>query len=56
MCSVTGLPQGKCPPVVEYMWSFGTNIKVCKHWKTSFDKNCFSAWASTLNMGLISKG
>ena len=24
--------------------------------KTSFDKNCFSAWASTLNMGLINKG
>ena len=27
-----------------------------KHWKTSFEKNCFSAWARTLNMGLISKG
>ena len=25
------------------------------HWKTSFEKNCFSAWASTLNMGLINK-
>ena len=24
-------------------------------WKTSFEKNCFSAWASTLNMGLINK-
>ena len=24
--------------------------------KTSFEKNCFSAWASTLNMGLINKG
>ena len=23
--------------------------------KTSFEKNCFSAWASTLNMGLIIK-
>ena len=23
--------------------------------KTSFEKNCFSAWASTLNMGLIKK-
>ena len=23
--------------------------------KTSFEKNCFSAWASTLNMGLINK-
>ena len=25
------------------------------HSKTSFEKNCFSAWASTLNMGLINK-
>ena len=24
--------------------------------KTTFEKNCFSAWASTLNMGLIKKG
>ena len=23
--------------------------------KTSFEKNCFSAWASALNMGLINK-
>ena len=23
--------------------------------ETSFEKNCFSAWASTLNMGLINK-
>ena len=26
-----------------------------KYSKTSFEKNCFSAWASTLNMGLINK-
>ena len=26
-----------------------------KNSKTSFEKNCFSAWASTLNMGLINK-
>ena len=26
-----------------------------KHSKTSFEKNCFTAWASTLNMGLINK-
>ena len=26
-----------------------------KHSKTSFEKNCFSAWASTLNLGLINK-
>ena len=25
------------------------------HRETSFEKNCFSAWASTLNMGLINK-
>ena len=25
-------------------------------WKASFEKNCFSASASTLNMGLINKG
>ena len=28
---------------------------VFKYAKTSFEKNCFSAWASTLNMGLINK-
>ena len=26
-----------------------------KQAKTSFEKNCFSAWASTLNMGLINE-
>ena len=26
-----------------------------EHWKTSFEKNYFSAWASTLNMGLINE-
>ena len=31
-----------------------TNI-LYQHSKTSFEKNCFSAWASTLNMGLINK-
>ena len=29
--------------------------KRSKHSKTNFEKNCFSAWASTLNMGLINK-
>ena len=34
----------------------GKIIKVkCEPSKTSFEKNCFSAWASTLNMGLINK-
>ena len=28
---------------------------VDSHSKTSFEKTCFSAWASTLNMGLINK-
>ena len=31
------------------------NWSLTKHSKTSFEKNCFSAWASTLNMGLINK-
>ena len=31
------------------------NLKLNQHSKTSFEKNCFSAWASTLNMGLINK-
>ena len=30
-------------------------VIIAKFWKTSFEKNCFSAWASTLNMGLIIK-
>ena len=33
------------------MKTFVTDIRS----KTSFEKNCFSAWASTLNMGLINK-
>ena len=36
-----------------------TSTSTCRHlWKyskTSFEKNCFSAWASTLNVGLINK-
>ena len=34
--------------------AYSTNL-LYKYWKTSFEKNCFSAWASTLNMGLINK-
>ena len=34
---------------------FSQNIFKKKCSKTSFEKNCFSAWASTLNMGLINK-
>ena len=33
----------------------GANRGFFKYSKTSFEKNCFSAWASTLNMGLINK-
>ena len=34
---------------------FGTVELIENFSKTSFEKNCFSAWASTLNMGLINK-
>ena len=34
---------------------FHEKFYMTKHSKTSFEKNCFSAWASTLNMGLINK-
>ena len=34
---------------------FITGHPLRKHSKTSFEKNCFPAWASTLNMGLIDK-
>ena len=37
-----------------FMFLYKTNV-YSKHSKTSFEKNCFSAWASTLNMGLINK-
>ena len=38
-----------------WFYIHGINPLFCKHSKTSFEKNCFSAWASTLNMGLINK-
>ena len=31
------------------------HIYLIRRSRTSFEKNCFSAWASTLNMGLINK-
>ena len=34
---------------------FSSKHLLNKHSKTGFEKNCFSAWASTLNMGLINK-
>ena len=33
--------------------STSTVRQLWKYSKTSFEKNCFSAWASTLNVGLI---
>ena len=36
-------------------WIFKKWAMLSVHSKTSFEKNCFSAWASTLNMGLINK-
>ena len=34
----------------------GQNVRILlQNSKTSFEKNCFSAWASTLNMGLINE-
>ena len=36
------------------MWTVRVSVSDI-HSKTSFEKNCFSAWASTLNMGLINK-
>ena len=57
-CSVCAEYQAKNPKqpmqthsIPDRPWSkVGTDLK------TSFEKNCFSAWASTLNMGLIGKG
>ena len=33
----------------------GQSVNLVKDTRTSSEKNCFSAWASTLNMGLINK-
>ena len=44
----TNVKNVKCQ---RYFWG-GLHSKDSK---TSFEKNCFSAWASTLNMGLINK-
>ena len=41
--------------LVEVSSSDSVCSELYKHSKTSFEKNCFSAWASMLNMGLISK-
>ena len=51
----------KYPFLEKVMLPFGrrlgglTSSCLLCHSKTSFEKNCFSAWASTLNMGLINK-
>ena len=47
--------------VIGQNWLYSKKVVVIgqkwlyRHSKTSFEKNCFSAWASTLNMGLINK-
>ena len=47
---------GKRPVVLETDLFWKTDLSYWRqHSKTSFEKNCFSAWASTLNMGLINK-
>ena len=39
-----------------YLFHAAKNVSLGSQYsKTSFEKNCFSAWASTLNMGLINK-
>ena len=44
---------GICSYITSCMENSTTGPCMCS--KTSFKKNCFSAWASTLNMGLINK-
>ena len=49
----------KCWTCIVFIWEFLLcSPPILKwHWKTCFEKKtCFSAWASTLNMGLINKG
>ena len=41
--------------VIIYYNNFFLRVETSYFSKTSFEKNCFSAWASTLNMGLINK-
>ena len=46
-----------CYCLFVYGWSVFNRVRdgPLEKSKTSFEKNCFSAWASTLNMGLINK-
>ena len=50
--STIGRCKAQRPIKVVVVFTKGGN-RMCS--KTSFEKNCFSAWASTLNMGLINK-
>ena len=54
----TMFPVGYC--FLAYVKPFSgpfrySSIGILTGSKTSFEKNCFPAWASTLNMGLINK-
>ena len=48
------LASALCARVEAFQLSLITYL-LHKHSKTSFEKNCFSVWVSTLNMGLINK-
>ena len=54
---INNLPEkGEKAKVQQFCVYNITNRQGCHdHSKTSFEKNCFSAWASTLNMGLINE-
>ena len=49
-------PRDHVTPLLKQLqWLTVKERTIFKVSKTSFEKNCFSAWASTLNMGLINK-
>ena len=53
---LTGHSQNKCFfSIMTKRTYWRINKLNFKYSKTSFEKNCFSAWASTLNTGLINK-
>ena len=53
---MTSSSGGECDRAIEFFYAhFKMADSYWRHSKTSFEKNCFSAWASTLNMGLINK-
>ena len=55
---MTSSSGGECDRAIEFFYAhfkMADSYSYWRHSKTSFEKNCFSAWASTLNMGLINK-